>query len=113
MFILYNCAHLGYWLSSFCNYFVGGIISFFLNKYFTFKNHEKSLLQIFLFIINLLVCYIIAYLIAKRIVYLILLAQSEKLRDNISMIVGMCLYTVLNYIGQRLIVFVEKEKKYE
>ena len=38
MFLLYNLAHASYWLSSAANYVVGGIVSFFLNKYFTFES---------------------------------------------------------------------------
>ena len=37
MFLLYNLAHCSYWVSSAANYVVGGIVSFFLNKYFTFR----------------------------------------------------------------------------
>ncbi len=111
MFLLYNVAHCGYWFSSACNYIVGGIVSFFLNKYFTFTNHEKSLKQIILFILNLLVCYVISYLLAKKAVYALLSSQSEKIRDNISMLIGMGLYTILNYFGQRLLVFAAKGKK--
>lgn len=109
MFILYNFGHLNYWISSACNYITGGIVSFFLNKYFTFSNHEKSLKQVLYFILTLAICYILAYLIAKQSVYMLLSTQSEKLRDNVSMLVGMCLYTILNYFGQRLFVFAKRE----
>ena len=109
MFLLYNLGHFNYWISSACNYIVGGIVSFFLNKYFTFTNHEKSLKQVLYFILTLAVCYVLAYLIAKRAVYMLLSTHSEKLRDNISLLVGMCLYTILNYFGQRLFVFAKRE----
>lgn len=109
MFILYNLVNFNYWISSASNYIVGGIVSFFLNKYFTFKNHEKTLKQVLYFILTLAVCYVLSYLIAKRVVYMLLSTQSEKLRDNISMLTGMCLYTILNYFGQRLFVFAKKE----
>lgn len=112
MFILYNFVHLSYWFSSACNYIVGGVVSFFLNKYFTFSNHEKSLKQVFYFILTLAISYFLAYLIAKRVVYMLLSTSTEKVRDNISMLVGMCLYTILNYLGQRVVVFT-KEKNYE
>ena len=46
MFLLYNLGHCSYWISSACNYIVGGVVSFFLNKYFTFKNTQKSFKQI-------------------------------------------------------------------
>lgn len=109
MFLLYNFGHLNYWISSASNYITGGIVSFFLNKYFTFSNHEKSLKQVLYFIFILAICYVLAYLIAKQSVYMLLSTQSEKIRDNISMLVGMCLYTILNYFGQRLFVFAKRE----
>ena len=110
MFLLYNLAHCGYWLASACNYIFGGICSYFLNKYFTFSNHEKSFKQVLLFILNLLICYILAYFIAKKAIYMLLVSQTESIRANVAMFCGMCLYTLLNYIGQRLIVFDKKEK---
>ena len=107
MFVLYNLAHCSYWVSSACNYIVGGVVSFFLNKYFTFKNTQKSLKQIGLFVFNLAVCYIAAYILAKWMIYRMLANQSENIKDNIALFLGMCIYTGLNYIGQRLIVFKE------
>ena len=43
MFGLYNLAHCSYWVSSASNYILTSILSFFLNKFFTFQNKEKSL----------------------------------------------------------------------
>lgn len=110
MFLLYNLIHLNYWISSACNYIIGGVCSYFLNKYFTFSNHEKSIKQIIIFILNLIICYILAYFFAKKIIYILLFSQTEKTRANVAMFCGMFLYTLLNYIGQRLIVFAKKEK---
>lgn len=107
MFLLYNLAHCSYWISSACNYIVGGVVSFFLNKYFTFKNTQKSLRQIGLFVFNLAVCYIAAYILAKWMIYRMFANRSENIKDNIALFLGMCLYTGLNYIGQRLVVFRE------
>lgn len=42
MFIFYNCLHLSYWLSSASNYFFGSILSYFLNKYFTFRAYRAQ-----------------------------------------------------------------------
>ena len=42
MFAAYNLLHLTYWVSSASNYVVGSIVSYFLNKYFTFQNKERS-----------------------------------------------------------------------
>ena len=105
MFVLYNAMHFSYWISSAANYIVGGIISFFLNKYFTFKNYQKSIFQIFIFILLVIFCYFISYYFAKKIIYVIMKNYSETVRDNVSMFGGMCLYTIFNYIGQKFFVF--------
>lgn len=107
MFLLYNLGHCSYWISSACNYIVGGVVSFFLNKYFTFKNTQKSFKQIGLFVFNLAVCYVVAYIFAKWAIYKIFTVHSENLKDNVALFLGMCFYTGLNYIGQRLVVFKE------
>lgn len=108
MFIAYNVFHLGYWASSASNYVIGSIVSYFLNKYFTFKNGQKSWKQIFRFVINITICYLLAYGMAQPFVRWALQNQSRVVQDNISMLVGMGLFVVLNYLGQRLVVFKEK-----
>jgi len=111
MFILYNVFSVGYWMSSAANYIIGSIVSYFLNKYFTFQNREKSFKQIILFVINISLCYLIAYGVAKPMVAFILNQYNEKIQGNISMLVGMGLFVILNYFGQRLVVFRQSEKK--
>ena len=105
MFLLYNLAHCSYWLSSAANYVVGGIVSFFLNKYFTFRNKEKSLKQVIKFVLTVAVCYLIAYGAAKPLAAQLLEGQSTNLQENIAMLTGMVLYTGLNYLGQRFFAF--------
>ena len=105
MFAAYNLLHLTYWVSSASNYVVGSRVSYFRNKYFTFQNNEKSLGQLFKFILNITVCYLLAYGLAKPVVSWILQNQSRSIQDNCSMLVGMGAFVVFNYIGQRLIVF--------
>ena len=105
MFVAYNLLHFSYWVSSASNYVVGSIVSYFLNKYFTFQNNEKSLGQLLKFIANITVCYLLAYGLAKPVVSWILQNQSRSVQDNCSMLVGMGAFVVFNYIGQRLIVF--------
>jgi putative flippase GtrA len=105
MFIAYNGLGVSYWGSTFLNYFIGSIVSYFLNKYYTFKQTEKSYREIILFVINIACCYFVAYFLAIRIVELILVEYSSTIISNVSMAVGMCLFVVLNYIGQRIFVF--------
>jgi len=105
MFLLYNAVHLNYWFSSACNYVITSILSFFLNKYFTFAVKEWSLFMVAAFALNILCCYGIAYGIAKPVMQYVLQNQSTKIQENGALFIGMCLFTGLNYLGQRFFVF--------
>lgn len=113
MFGLYNLAGLhewgkiGYWLSTIGNYTVGSIVSFFLNKHFTFKNKEKGKAVVIRFVVNIAVCMTLAYGVAQKCVETALAGTflSEQLQGNISMLVGMVLFVILNYFGQRFFAF--------
>lgn len=105
MFLSYNLLGFGYWLSSALNYIVGSIVSYILNKNYTFQNKDKSIKTVIKFIINITLCYVIAYGIAKPLVINILSGQSQAIQENIAMIVGMGLFVILNYFGQRFFAF--------
>lgn len=105
MFLLYNLAGCPYWPSVCANYICGGILSYFLNKYFTFQNKERSLAQVVRFIVTVAACMLIAYGLAKPAVRWLLSGMGEKVQENVAMLVGMGLYTVLNYFGQRFFAF--------
>ncbi len=105
MFLLYNLAHWSYWLSSAANYVLGGIVSFFLNKYFTFRRREWSWGQVARFALNVAVCWLLAYGLAKPLVLWALSGREVWIQENVAMLVGMCLYTALNYLGQRFFAF--------
>lgn len=113
MFSLWNLAGLhtwgdaGYWISSAANYIVGSIVSFFLNKHFTFRNREKGAGVVIRFVINISVCWLIAYGAAQPAMEWLLgsLALSEQLQGNITMLFGSGLFVILNYLGQRFFAF--------
>ncbi|MCQ2255861.1 MAG: GtrA family protein [Bacteroidaceae bacterium] len=108
MFLLYNLAGCSYWMSSAANYIVGGIVSFFLNKYFTFQNKERSWKQVVKFIVLVAVCYFIAYGLAKPMALWALSSQPLNIQENVAMCIGTCLYTLLNYLGQRFFAFKQR-----
>ena len=110
MFGFYNILHLDYWVSSMANYILGSILSYFLNKYFTFKNQEKGWKPVLRFVINIAVCYFLAYGAAKPLVKLILSNSSKALTENCAMLAGMVFFVGLNYIGQRFFAFKNKEE---
>lgn len=104
MFVAYNFLGLNYWISTSLNYIVAGTFSFFANKKFTFKSEGKTFQKIILFIITLIFCYFVAFYLSKKITFFIDIS-NKKFKENISMFVGMVIYTVLNFILQKKIVF--------
>lgn len=109
MFCFYNFLHLSYWISSAANYIFGSILSYFLNKYFTFNYKSKDASVVIKFIINITVCYLVAYGIAKPLIYNLFNSFDTSIKDNISMLTGMGLFVILNYMGQRFWAFKSKD----
>lgn len=107
MFVAYNLLHLNYWVSSASNYVLGSILSYFLNKRFTFRNkgsHKKTAVR---FTVNIVFCYAIAYGAARPLIRYALSAAGQTVQDNVAMLVGMVLFVGLNYLGQRFFAFRE------
>lgn len=105
MFLFYNLLHFSYWISSASNYFFGSILSYFLNRMFTFRSNGPTEETLPRFVINISLCYLVAYGLAKPLVAYILSGAATNIQENIAMIIGMCLFVGLNYIGQRFFVF--------
>ena len=113
MFGLYNLAGLhlwgdpGYWISSAANYLVGSVVSFFLNKHFTFRNQEKGVKVVLRFALNIAVCWALAYGIAKPVTVWLLAGTgwSQQVQGNLSMLAGSGIFVFLNYFGQRFFAF--------
>ncbi len=113
MFGLYNLAGLhalgqaGYWLSTAANYLVGSVVSFFLNRHFTFRSSERGPAAVCRFILNILLCYLTAYglaLPAAKVLFQSFQVSSQVL-GNVTMLFGAGLFVILNYLGQRYFVF--------
>lgn len=104
IYSLYNLAGFNYWFASATNYVIIGIFSYFVNKKVTFKVRSDKLMPV-RFALNIACCYVIGYSVAQPLVRLVLSNAGEWLRDHVSIAVGIGLYSVLNYFGQRLFVF--------
>ncbi len=101
MFGLYNLLGCGYWFSSAMNYILASILSYFLNKYFTFKSSGSILL----FAVNIATCYLIAYGVAQPLMRWALEGVTKSLQENLAMLLGSCIFVGLNYLTQRFITF--------
>lgn len=104
-------------LASFLGNLAGSIVSYFLNKYFTFKNTEKGIKPVLRFALNIAVCYTIAYVLVSPLVTWICTANgwsmfgwtAEKFAGNAALAVGACTFVACNYVGQRFFAFRERK----
>ena len=115
MVLMFLLEGLGYWTSTAIAYVAGATMSFFLNRYFTFHSEEDFWRSLGKFVVNVVVCYVVGYGLAK---VLIPIPQEPYYAvpviwyERASKLLGMCLYTLLNYFGQRFFAFRKgKEKK--
>ena len=107
MFLLRDLAGLGYWGATAPAYLAGAVMSFFLNRSFTFRSQEVIWKAALKFTINVAVCYLIANSLARPAAQAVLSGTtlSADWVERISMLLGMVLYTGLNYLGQRFFAF--------
>lgn len=107
MFLLYNLAGFGYWPATAVSYALASVMSYFLNRRFTFRYPEGGWRVVLRFSLNIVVCYALAYGLAEPLMRWLLSEASQALRDNAAMLTGMCLFVGFNYLGQRFFTFRE------
>ncbi len=112
MAVLYNLIHMNYWLSSGISYFIGSVFSYHANGKLTFKveDEDRDKALPWRFAINIIVCYLVAFSVAQPFVEKVLASQPAVIVDNVAMVLGMCIFIVMNFFGQKLFVF-RKTKK--
>lgn len=112
MAVLYNLIHMNYWLSSGISYFIGSVFSYHANGKLTFKveDEDRDKALPWRFAINIIVCYLVAFSVAQPLVEKVLASQPAVIVDNVAMILGICIFIVMNFFGQKLFVF-RKTKK--
>lgn len=126
--IFLNVCNWNYWVASGTSYVIGSIFSYFANKKLTFKVEGNSWRLALKFAGNIAVCYLLAYGIAKPLAgsvmrgYLPALTQkigamldmaADKVVENVAILVGMGLFIIFNFIGQKFLVFAGKGKEKE
>lgn len=106
---------------------LASILSYFLNRYFTFKYQGSGLASVARFTLNIVVCYILGYGLALFVFYplfpgitggagkilAILSGEKNTKWDYIAALLGSCLFTGFNYLGQRFFAFREEKNKEE
>ena len=107
MVLMFLLEGLGYWPSTAIAYVAGAVMSFFLNKSFTFRSDEVLWKAAIKFAVNVAVCYVVAYALAQPLAAWVLgrTGISPVWQERLTKLGGMCLYTALNYFGQRFFAF--------
>ena len=103
-------------MAAFVGTVVGSVVSYFLNKYFTFKNKEKGWKPLVRFTVNIVACLLIRVVVATVVSALSKAASLsmfgmdvDTFAANLSWAVGACTFVACNYIGQRFFAFREKK----
>lgn len=109
--IMFLLEGLGYWPSTAIAYVAGAVMSFFLNRSFTFHSEVEMGKSAVRFALNVAVCYVLAYSIAQPLGGMLLgaLGVEEIWLERLTKVGGMGIYTVLNYFGQRFFAFASKK----
>lgn len=105
--LMFALEGLGYWPSTAIAYILGAVLSFFLNKKYTFKNNDTVLKSALRFGLNIIMCYILAFFLAQPIADKLLsfLNVTPIWQERLTKLFGMGLYTLINYFGQRFFAF--------
>ena len=107
LMLMFLLEGLGYWPSTAIAYVAGAVMSFFLNRSFTFHSDERFWPSAVKFAVNVAVCYLLAYSLAQPIAAWVLGGTGIPpiWQERLAKLGGMALYTVLNYFGQWFFAF--------
>lgn len=130
IFTAYICLNLlrcSYLVSASAAYVTGIIVSFILNKIFTFHDENKNyILQFFKFVISMLPSYAVSYFSGWKISkifftlpHTIDYAQNaadylnmtvNKFTDNIAILISMVIYLILGFSINKFLIFTKKNE---
>ncbi|MDO5601517.1 MAG: GtrA family protein [Oscillospiraceae bacterium] len=100
-----------YWASTALMFALTSIASFILNRHFSFKSKAPLLQSAVRFAIVIAVCYLVSFGLSDFLVPWALgalfPALSSEWVTRIAMLFAQCIFTLFNYVGQRLWAFKE------
>jgi putative flippase GtrA len=108
IFFLKNGLRWPYWVATFTGNTFGAVVSFFLNRSFTFKSNVPIKEGVLRFAAVIILCYLFSFSVSR------LLAESLTDRgwqlnlismDSLAILLGTGIYTISNYLGQKWYVF--------
>jgi len=108
MFLLLYIFQVSYWWSTFIGNSIGAAVSYLLNRTFTFQSHVTHGKGVIRFIAVILLCYLFAFSSSKMLTgFMERFVQNNLwgMQEDLSVLLGTALYTMLNYLGQKKFVF--------
>lgn len=107
-FAFFNLLHFNYWASTFAGNTIGAVVSYMLNRTFTFRSNASIGSSWWKFALVIVVCYGVSYgiswLLAEAIGSYVTSASSAWLHNG-AILVGNGLYTIGNYLGHKFFTF--------
>ena len=114
-----NLFLLNYAISTALAYITGSIVSFYMNKKFTFKNKGKSGKQFIIFFLTMLPAYVISYWLGFKIGHFSTEYLTEvfdflhkatnipqyRLADNFAILLSMAIYLFVGFTINKMVVF--------
>lgn len=118
MFVLFNICNYSEHLAPLVNYGLGSLLWYVSCRYVLFPDQKTTAQKLVRFVVEIIVCYAIAYYaIARPCAELMLRSETmqrlfsfggvEKIQGNCEMSIGAVAYAIINYFGQRYFVFNE------
>lgn len=108
MFVLLNLFGWTYWLATFTGNSIGAVVSYFLNRSFTFNSKLNVSEGMPKFVVVIFICYIISYSMSEVVTDYVSIpnwATDFVTEDELAILGGAILYTLTNYLGQKSFVF--------
>ncbi|MFE8699422.1 GtrA family protein [Cytobacillus sp. FJAT-54145] len=108
IFLFMNVIHWNYWTSTLLGNGVGAIVSFLLNRGITFNSKISYLEGGIRFFMVVLSSYFVAYKCseyAAKIIFSSIYLSDFISEKELAVLLGTGLYTILNYFGQKYVVF--------
>jgi putative flippase GtrA len=107
IYLLFNLFHISYWWATSMGNAIGMVVSYLLNKRFTFQNKGKDSSSLLRFFVVVLLCYYVSYWVGLHIssFVVIIIPYLQSYKGDASILFGAGLYTISNYFGQKFFVF--------
>ncbi|PYI57575.1 polysaccharide biosynthesis protein GtrA [Paenibacillus flagellatus] len=106
--LLLHVAGAGYWASTFIGNGVGALVSYALNKRFTFRSDASVGRSLWRYLTVTVVCYGLSYgvgLLGGKLLSALLPAFPESRIHDAAALLGTGLYTIANYAGHKYFTF--------